>query len=93
MFDIGSKVVCVDDSFPAGINDIFNALPKKGSLYTVRDIVPAQDFKLRETCAVLLHELANKPNSHGIEPGFQVHRFREPTSEEMFNHEKEALKA
>lgn len=83
MFDINSKVICVDDSFPAGINDIFNALPVKGALYIVRDIVPAQDFKLRGTCAVLLKELENRPNRHGIEPGFQCNRFREPTPAEM----------
>ena len=83
MFDINSKVVCVDDSFPAGIHDIFNALPSKGAIYTVRDIVPAQDWKLKGTCAVLLHELVNRPNSHGIEPGFACHRFREPTAEEL----------
>lgn len=90
MFDIGTKVVCADDSFPAGILDIFNALPRKGSVYTVRDIVPAQDFQLRGTCAVLLHELVNRPNRHGIEPGFQCHRFREPTAEEIADHESES---
>jgi hypothetical protein len=85
MFDINAKVVCIDDRFPAGINDIFNALPRKGSIYTVRDIVPAQDWKLRGTCAVLLRELENRPNQHGIEPGFQCGRFREPTAVELEN--------
>ena len=83
MFDLGTKVICVDDRFPAGVHDIFNALPRKGSIYTVRDIVPAQDWKLRATCAVLLDELVNRPNQHGIEPGFQPGRFREPTREEL----------
>ena len=83
MFDLNSKVICVDDRFPDGINDIFNALPCKGTIYTVRDIVPAQDWKLRGTCAVLIVELVNRPNIHGIEPGFQCHRFREPTAEEL----------
>jgi hypothetical protein len=91
MFDINSKVVCVNDKFPAGINDIFNALPQKGRLYTVRDIVPAQTFKLEGTCAVLLRELENKPNQHGIEPGFQCSRFREPTTEELANVAEEEL--
>lgn len=83
MFDIKSKIVCVNDSFSAGINDYFNALPEKGKIYTVRDIVPAQDFKLKGTCAVLLEELINRPNKHGIEPGFQCNRFREPTKNEI----------
>lgn len=83
MFDLNSKVVCVDDRFPDGINDIFNALPRKGAIYTVRDIVPAQDWTLRGTCAVLIVELINRPNRHGIEPGFQCFRFREPTQDEL----------
>ncbi len=91
MFDIKSKVVCVNDSFPAGIHDYYNALPQKGKLYTVRDIVPAQDWKLRGTCAVLLEELVNRPNQHGIEPGFQCNRFREPTIDELENVAEEAL--
>ena len=78
MFDLNSKVVCVDDRFPPGIRDIFRALPVKGRIYTVRDIVPAQGFNLHKTCAVLLAELVNHPNRHGIEPGFLCNRFREP---------------
>ena len=77
MFNIGQKVVCVDDAFPAGINDIYNALPKRNKIYTVRDIVSAQDFQCRETAGVYLDELVNIVNKHGIEPGFQCWRFRE----------------
>lgn len=83
MFDINSKVVCIDDRFPPGINDIFNALPVQGGVYTVRDIVPAQTFQLAPTCGVLLAELVNRPNRHGIEPGFDPRRFREPTADEQ----------
>jgi len=77
MFDIGQKVVCVDDSFPSGINDFYNSLPEKNKVYTVRDVVPAWGFDLQETCGILLQECVNKPNSGGIEPAFQPHRFRE----------------
>lgn len=90
MFDLDTKVVCVDDSFPPGINDIYNALPRKGALYTVRDIIPAQDAALKPTTAILLHELRNNPNKHGIEPAFQLWRFREPTAEELEESEKES---
>jgi hypothetical protein len=91
MFDLNTKVVCVDDRFPSGINDIFNALPHVGAIYTVRDIVPAQDWKLRGTCAVMLVELVNRPNMHGIEPGFQCGRFRELSPEEIGIAEMEAM--
>jgi hypothetical protein len=77
MFDIGQKVVCVDAAFPADIRDFLNALPLKGSIYTVRDIGPGIEFSGVETCAVFLEELTNLPNRHGIEPGFAPHRFRE----------------
>ena len=93
MFDIKSKIVCVNDVFQAGINDYYNALPQKGKIYTVRDIVPAHDFKCRETCAVLLEELVNKPNRHGIEPAFQTGRFRKPTQNEMKESISESEKA
>tara|TARA_R110000764_G_scaffold35204_2_gene78720 strand:+ start:2395 stop:2676 length:282 start_codon:yes stop_codon:yes gene_type:complete len=93
MFDLNQKVVCTDDRFPPGINDVFNALPKKGSIYTVRDIVPAQDWKLKGTCAVMMTELVNRPNQHGIEPGFQCYRFREPTKEEMKLKKAESVSA
>lgn len=89
MFDINTAVICIDDRFPSGINDIFNALPRKGHIYTVRDIVPGQDFNLQGTCAVLLHELVNRPNRHGIEPGFQCNRFRELEDSEMAQSAKE----
>lgn len=85
MFDIGQKVACVDDAFPpgVGINDILNAIPRKGHVYTVRDIVPGVNWDLTNTCAVLLQECVNRPNTHGIEPGFAPHRFRELTPEEV----------
>ena len=83
MFEPNTKVVCVDDKFIPGINDFFNALPKKDNIYTVRDIVPGQGWDLKGTCAVLLVELVNRPNMHGIEPGFQCYRFREMEEDEM----------
>jgi hypothetical protein len=86
VFDPNTRVVCVDDTFPAGINDIFNALPSKGVAYTVRDIAPGVQFDLKQTCAVYLVELVNRPNQHSIEPGFAPHRFRE-----LEQHELESL--
>lgn len=77
MFEPGQKVVCIDDRFPDGIRDIFNALPVKGRQYTVRDLVPGINWQLGEEPAVYLRELVNLPNSHGTEPGFACWRFRE----------------
>jgi hypothetical protein len=77
MFEPGQKVVCINDVFPVGIRDFYNALPRAGKTYTVRDIVPGQDWKLNGQPAVYLVELENRPNEHGIEPGFACHRFAE----------------
>jgi len=82
MFEPGQRVICIDDSFPDGIRDIFNALPVKGQQYTVRDLVPGVGWKLNEEPAVYLVELVNMPNQHGIEPGFACRRFAEPEEEE-----------
>ena len=90
---IGTKVVCVDDSFPAGINDVYNALPVKDRVYIIRDVVPGWDFKLKEQMAIYLVELVNLPNEHGIEPGFKIDRFREVDEdlEELSTAEEEFL--
>lgn len=77
MFEPGQKVICINDKFPEGIRDYYNALPVKGKQYVVRDLVPGNSFSGQETPAVYLEELHNLPNQHGIEPGFQCHRFAE----------------
>ena len=78
MFEPGEVVVCVDGSFPEGIHDIYNSLPREGATYTVRDVVPGINWDLSNTCTVYLAELVNLPNEKGTEPGFAPHRFRRP---------------
>ena len=84
MFEPGQQVVCIDDNFVPEIRDYFNALPVKGTTYTVRDLVPGQHWDMQEEPAIYLVELVNAPNQHGIEPGFQSRRFAEP--EEVTEH-------
>jgi hypothetical protein len=36
MYQNGQKVVCIDDEFEPWVFDLFTALPKKNSVYTVR---------------------------------------------------------
>lgn len=89
MFEPGARVVCINDTFPAGTFDYYNALPRKGKGYTVRDIMPGVGLDGRETTAVFLVECVNRPNRHGIEPGFAPWRFREV---EMIEDEYEELR-
>lgn len=76
MFAPGQKVACVDDQFPLGIEKIYTALPKKDSIYTVRDLVPGVSLQNTEgETAIYLVELVNPANRHGIEYGFNAERF------------------
>lgn len=38
MFEIGQSVVCVDDKFDPWVFDLYKQLPRKDSVYTVRDV-------------------------------------------------------
>lgn len=38
MFDVGQKVVCINDDFSATVRHIFKQLPLKDEIYTVRDV-------------------------------------------------------
>jgi hypothetical protein len=80
MFECGQKVVCVNDKFPMDIRDYFNALPSEGQVYTIRDVCCGVSFNNPTTpdkLSVLLEEITNLPNVHGIEPGFDHTRFAE----------------
>ena len=95
MFEPGTKVICVDGSFPHTVFNYLQNLPRKGETYTVRDIIPAQEWQGAETCAVLLEEVINTPPAHRQqwgECGFAPRRFRElePPKQkaDAFNHQE-----
>lgn len=90
MFDIGQKVICVNDKFESSILHSYVAFPVNGRTYTIRDLVPAFDYDLKETCAVLLEELVNPLNPKGVENGFSSDRFR--TLEDIKEYRKETIK-
>ncbi len=72
----GQKVACVDDRFPLGIEKLYQALPRKDEIYTVRDLLPGVSLSNTEgETAIYLVELVNPSNSHGIEYGFNAERF------------------
>jgi hypothetical protein len=85
MFDVGQKIVCVDGSFPHAVLNYMRQLPVEGKVYTVRDVIPAQGWDAKETCAILLSECRNAPAPHRKEwgeCGFAPHRFRELNTDE-----------
>lgn len=87
MFDIGEKVVCVDDRFHPEISFLYTALPVKGKTYTVRDCEPgrakwvsAQKGWDSVDMKVLLVELTNPLDPSTLkgcpsELGFAARRF------------------
>lgn len=78
MFQNGQRVVCIDDSFDPWVFDLFKALPKKNSIYTVRSVRPGRsnpnfvvddDANLSISAAefdilLLLEELVNPNDPH-----------------------------
>lgn len=78
MYRTGQRVVCIDDSFEPWVFDLFKALPKKNSIYTVRSVKPGrsnpsfvvdEDANLSIGAAdfdilILLEELVNPDDPH-----------------------------
>jgi hypothetical protein len=76
MFVPNQKVVCIDDSFPLGIEKLYNQLPVKDQIYVIRDIVPGQSLMgTPGEVAVYLIGVVNPTNKLGIERGFNAERF------------------
>ena len=91
MFLPNQNVVCVNGRFPLGIEKLYTELPKEGTTYTIRDIVPGVGLTGDEgEIAVYLLEIKAPLNAHGIERGFRADRFaplqasREVAEEELF---------
>lgn len=77
---VGQKVVCINSTFPLGIEKAYTALPVKDSTYVIRAIAIGQNIVTGEQGEVilLLFGLNNpKRQKTGLEPGFKQERFRE----------------
>ncbi len=76
MFIPNQKVVCIDDQFPLGIEQLYNKLPVKDQIYVIRDVVPGQALNGAEgEVAVYLVGVVNPTNKVGVERGFNAERF------------------
>ena len=83
MFEVGQKVVLVDDRWPATVKEIYLALPVKDSVYVVRAVrlgVRADELimDMRRVLeqSILLVGIYNPTNKIGVEAGFAACRFR-----------------
>jgi hypothetical protein len=83
MFNVGQKVVLVDDAWPETVKQLYLALPVKDGVYVVRAVrvgVKADELimDLRRVLepSLLLVGLYNPTNNLGVEAGFAASRFR-----------------
>ncbi len=83
-FKPGEQVACINDCFDAVVEKLYVALPKEGSIYTIREVFPGRiEFAGGNPAdavdAVLLKELQNPKDPrhiYGRELGFAAWRFR-----------------
>ena len=78
MFEVGQKVICIDDKFEPWVYDLYRSLPKKDDTYTVRAIQPGRsnpkfevndeaEIKMKDAqydILILLNELRNPDDPH-----------------------------
>lgn len=81
VFEIGQKVVCVDDKFEGWLRKLYDQLPVAAKTYVVRDVrigVAYSEGKRTGAISILVVGLVNpKADSRaGIERGFNSDRFR-----------------
>jgi len=93
-----NKVVCIDDDFTSQGDDKrldaiihhFEQLPNKGEIYTIRLII-----KSPYGTGLLLEELSNpiieEPPFNGIEPNFNINRFKPLVEESVEVEEVEEI--
>jgi len=76
MFQIGQKVVCIDDQFDPLIAQFYHKFPTKNTIYTIRDIRPgiSPNCETGEV-SVTLDEIYNPSSKFGIERGYKAERF------------------
>jgi len=83
MFNIGQKVVLVDDKWPESVKQLYLQLPVRDTIYVVRAVrvgVRADELimDMRRVLeqSILLTSIYNPTNNLGVEAGFAASRFR-----------------
>ena len=83
MFNVGQKVVLVDDKWPETVKQLYLQLPVVETIYVVRAVrvgVRADelimDMRRVLESSLLLVSLYNPTNKLGVEAGFAASRFR-----------------
>lgn len=75
-FNVGQKVICINDAFPARIADWCDSLPVAGHIYTIRTMQMGWNrITGFSNVGFLLDEIINPTSSRGGEAGFLQERF------------------
>ncbi len=85
-FYIGQKVVCVDDRIPKNRREYHSAMPKKGCVYVVREVVI-----IRNKTGLNLIGIQSATHPSGSPFSFKAWRFRplDDMKEEASNRQQE----
>lgn len=83
MFNVGQKVVLVDDKWPDTVKELYLQLPVRDTVYVVRAVrvgVKADELIMDHRrvleSSLLLIGIQNPANKLGVEAGFAASRFR-----------------
>ncbi len=76
-WQVGQKILCVDDSFSSDAVEACDSLPVAGRIYTIRTIRSSHTLAAENGgVAALLEEILNSRLRYGKEPGFWLCRFK-----------------
>ena len=83
MFNVGQKVVLVDDKWPESVKQLYLRLPVLETVYVVRAVLVGvradeliMDMRRVLEQSILLVSIYNPANNLGVEAGFAASRFR-----------------
>jgi hypothetical protein len=75
-FNVGQKVICINNAFPARIVDWCDSIPVAGHIYTIRAMQMGWNRIIGfSNVGFLLDEIINPTSSRGGEAGFLQERF------------------
>jgi hypothetical protein len=73
-FQVGQRVICLDDLFPQAVFECYDDVPRRGGVYTVSEILFGKNY-----CTGLVGPSIRLKETPPIDPSqgsFSAHRFR-----------------
>ncbi len=70
---VGQLIICVNDDFPDDAGKLFSRLPRKGEVFTIRQVGVCP---VMNALGIRVEEIIGVMTVYGIEQGFFASRFR-----------------